>query len=798
MAPAWESQRNAAGSQAAVLAAGSAQQRRQQRQSETPSAWGNSAANLAFQASRTPPSASEAPDLSRQGSMSAAKGAMAGLRPRSQSSPLTPRDSYPDQANASSNALSAATFANRPAMRTMNVPAQDTGAIPYTTMNRLMFTSNPPVKLEMDEKNRADVLHASAVAMAKRMYTQQQKMINTTKAHARSSSFTRHGEAGSAGPDDDDQPAPMRFDNLQEAAYKLAQERLAKLHDDNQKNREYHEYYGAQPQRKFGTIRNKLTRRRSSSDGDLFVEDQKRSQQIRRQMSIFNTKLVEVDEQKRTHDREALLAAAQRNVKARLQDMDDKLFAETGRVAPSTMNDWEVKAHAAAQARFDASRDDNRRKIDLGGGKFMEKAEVDEIAAKKVQPLLDEINENAERERERKLQQKLDEEKQKEEAEINRLREKEVQEIHKKLKEQQKEEDKARKAEIKHEEKARKQEEKAAKIEQKRHSRADGKNKDKEVLVVPESPELDEQEHRQEQELEKEGQQHQVAKSPTEQSPQAVVDTEHTTTAGGHRSKALSISFPKLSKHSKDKDASNAAALSPVEKSAGEDSSPPTSKVKSWLKERFHRPRAKSSGAAAGTFSHHVRSDSTDTNKSSFIGGAALAKRLHSRNNSLPTIDNRSASMREVAMAGRMAEDEPGQSSSANADAAAVVAAVESARPVSSVVDEQLQLQQRRDRNIDENENRNDDDIEQQSIVRSVSSLSSSGGGGGGDKVGDVVDVHNDDDDDDEDDDKFQDARSEPERLLTPPPPLAARAMLDTSPRRGSPARGSRFSEILE
>ncbi len=51
-------------------------------------------------------------------------------------------------------------------------------------MNKLMFTSRPPVKLEVDEQKRTDVLHASAVAMAKKMYNQQQKMIESQKAHA--------------------------------------------------------------------------------------------------------------------------------------------------------------------------------------------------------------------------------------------------------------------------------------------------------------------------------------------------------------------------------------------------------------------------------------------------------------------------------------------------------------------------------------------------------------------------------------------------------------------------------------
>lgn len=362
--------------------------------------------------------------------MHAAKGAM---RPRARSSP-EPEESYPDQANAASNALSAATIAHRPSIRLPNVPVEEAGAIPFTNMDRQMFTSRPPVKSEVDEQHRNDVIHASAVAMAKKMYNQQQSVINTDSAarHARSSSFTRHRTAGDV-TDEDEQTTG--FGNLQEAAYKLAQQRLAKLQDEHQKTRGLEEYYGAstQPQRtKFGFIRSKLARRRSASDGAL-VEDKRKSMQIRKQMSLFDTKLAEVDEQKRARDRETLLATAQRNVQARLKTMDEKIQEEAGWVAPPR-DDWEWKARAAAQARFEASRLEEERKVDIGGGKIMDREAIQAIAEKRVQPLLDEINEKAERERERRAQLKAEEDKRKEDVERDRLREKEIQEIHKKIK----------------------------------------------------------------------------------------------------------------------------------------------------------------------------------------------------------------------------------------------------------------------------------------------------------------------------------------------------------------------------
>lgn len=307
-------------------------------------------------------------------------------------------------------------------------------------MAREMFTSHPPVKLEVEEKQHADSLHASAVAMAKRMYTQQQKAIESAKnsdantAAARSSSFSRHGAVSPVSSNDQ---VSTGFPNLQEAAYRLAQERLAKLHDEHQKDRSYQDYYGApNTQRnsgRLGTIRGKLTRRRSSSDGDL-VDDRKRSQQIRQEMSLFNTTLSKVDEEKRTQARQALLAAAQRNVKAQMEGMDQKLYENTGRVPPSRLNDWEMKAHSAALLRIESGRNENEGKVDLGAGVFMTQQEVNAIAAKRIQPVLDDINRKAEAERERQLTAKLDEEHRREELEREKGRDKEIQDIHKKLK----------------------------------------------------------------------------------------------------------------------------------------------------------------------------------------------------------------------------------------------------------------------------------------------------------------------------------------------------------------------------
>lgn len=447
--PTWEPSANSAGAKAALLAVGSAGAALKQASSNAEKkgaqdSWGNSAANQAFHANRSsviekqdlapgesaatqafnrsPVRKPDAPATATGSgtgdrSLAAAKGAMSSSK----------HSSTPDTAaaameikrleqSAASNALNGAALAHRNSL-IVKAPMEDVGAVPVTTMTRNMFTANPPVKPEVDEKTNNERLHQTAVEMAKKMYNQQQKMLDQTKDMQDEKSDT---------------PFAGTYLNLQDAAYKQAQERLAKLHDEHLQSREYQEYYGnssSSPKRTF-SLANKL-RRRSSGEQD--TDDRERSQKIREQMSMFSSKLSQVDKDKRSKDREDLLAAAQRNVKARLQGMDEKVYKDTGKRNSTMLSDFEHKAQQAAQSRSD-NRNENKGKIDIGGGKFMTQDEINAIAAKRLQPVLDDINEKAETERERLATLKMEEEARREEAEKQKARDREDKELNKKLK----------------------------------------------------------------------------------------------------------------------------------------------------------------------------------------------------------------------------------------------------------------------------------------------------------------------------------------------------------------------------
>lgn len=578
----------------------------------------------AIQAFKTDQRSSHSPqitNLNRQRSLMAAKDAMKS-RPRAQTVP-GPKQSYPDEANAAANALKAASRAHGPG----KPPAinKNAGAVPYTTMNRQMFTSRPLAgKSDPGDQNWENSIHASALAMAKRIYNQQQKLIEQTKkAHANDQPSTPRRRRSSSSLSDE--VRPMQFSTLQDKAYQLAQERLAKLHEENLKNREFQEYYGStRIYPRLSGVRAKL-RRRSSSDGAV-IEDRQKSQQIRKQMSIFSTRLSEVDQKKRQQDRDAVLAAAHRNVQAQLRGIDEKIAAETGMVPPSTLTQWESKAHAGAQVTAQAHSDERMSKhgkIDIGAGKYMDKEEIKAIAVQRVQPLLDEINQKAEKEHARKTELRLEAEKQKEAKEIEKNREKEVADIAKRLKEAERQAMHERRIYEKQEARAKKEEEKAGKAEHKRLARIEKRKSAPvmlshhercELLAAPEATialnDIDPP----------------VRVPAPADDPAPVITQPSPEPVKTSRVPIRKLQIPRRQNR---------------EQRSKSDSSSPTDKVKMWFKTRFSKRGSKATDD----------NRPNDNNRRSFIGGAALTG--ISASNSVTSVDNRSASVRAVAMAGR-------------------------------------------------------------------------------------------------------------------------------------------------
>jgi hypothetical protein len=248
--------------------------------------------------------------------------------------------------------------------------------------------------------------------MAKKMYDVQQHHIDqasgrTSRAHASSGAIAAHGQQPSVSSEQNLKQEAMRYIGIQEAAQKLAAERLAKIAPDEAS--QFRSYYGYEK-----PTRNKLSirrgRNRASSNpeaGDSDSDDETQSQRIRSQMSQLHKGIAQVDAKKREQDRRYLLEAAQRKVQLQMAGIDKKVFDETGKLSPAMMEQWDAKARARASANSEA-RMEHHGKVHIGHGKFMDQSEIDAIAQARMQPTLDEINEKTEKrlaeEEERRLE----------------------------------------------------------------------------------------------------------------------------------------------------------------------------------------------------------------------------------------------------------------------------------------------------------------------------------------------------------------------------------------------------------
>ncbi|KAF1838337.1 hypothetical protein BDW02DRAFT_517112 [Decorospora gaudefroyi] len=502
MAPLWQPETSAAGSQAALLAHRDGGKLNLWQPEATPE--GHSAATMAMRKKGLGPAVDYGyTDQGRKNAFTAATDAhSASGRRRAQSNPpRTPL--YPDSEHSARNALGAATLAHSASTRInphatpadsnrLGHGAMEAARIQHAkSISRDMYTSTPPVTLETEEKKHNDALRASAVSMAKKMYDVQQQHVDGASGQsvARTGATAAHSQQPASGEGDIKQQA-MRYIGIQEAAQKLAQERLSKIGYDE--NAAYRSYYGYdQPTRSKLSMRRGRNRAHSASEprptnGSDSDEDDFRSRRIRSQMEQFNKQLADVDEKKRENDRKSLLAAAQRKVQAQMQGMDKKIFDETGKMSTAMVDDWDEKARKRALANSEA-RMENHGRVHIGNGKWMDQGDIDAIAQARIQPTLDEINVKTEKRlaedekrRAEEEERRLDLEEKKRRDRIEKERAAEIKAEEKQGKEEEKRAAKARAAEEKMAAKKEKEAERAKKAEDDRLAREE-QRKSKEV-----------------------------------------------------------------------------------------------------------------------------------------------------------------------------------------------------------------------------------------------------------------------------------------------------------------------------
>ena len=433
MAPQWQPEISAAGSKAALLAHKDGVKLTHWTPEANPH--GNSAANIAMSRKASTPQAVDNGDAEdrRKKALLAATGAVSTVgRRRAQSTPTAP-PLFPDSENSARNALSAATLAHSPSMRakTPTAPsvvtdsnrlgsgAMEAARIQHSkSISREMYTSAPPVALEVEEKKRKDALRASAISMAKKMYDIQQQNDEVARTAAQTGATTAHSQHNVE--EEDIKTQALRYIGVQEAAQKLAAERLAKIgYDENAMMRSHYGF--DKPTRSRLSIRRGRNRASSNPEPPDSSDDEFQSRRIRSQMSQLNKTLAEVDAKKREQDRRHLLAAAERKVQAQMLGLDKKIFDETGKMSPAMIEEWDAKARAKAAANSEV-RMENHGRVHIGNGKYMDQKDIDAVALSRVQPTLDEITEKTEKRRAEEEERRLELEEKKRQERIEKER----------------------------------------------------------------------------------------------------------------------------------------------------------------------------------------------------------------------------------------------------------------------------------------------------------------------------------------------------------------------------------------
>lgn len=366
------------------------------------------------------------------GALTAATGAVvSGRRRRTESAPTNMF--HPDAAYA----LTAATISHRASqvdprdnVLTDIDPGLEASRIHHIAQaNAQMYTATPPIEIEVEEQKHKDTLRAAAISMAKDMYAttaardERDGSIDYASSAAQNRLSHRYSQSQFSWLPGDEYNMVQRSPNLHEAAQKIANEKLARMQQNELQNKQ--QYYGvSSPKPSRQTFTRRLTRR-TSSEGDASKMDWETSEQIRHQMSSLQTRLHQIDE-KKSRDRADLMEIARKNVHAAIHDMDEKVYASTGKPSPNMQREWEEKAHERALQDSEA-RMTGFGRVSVGGQKYMDQSEVDAIARSRIQPTLDEISIRVEEQKAREVEERLEQERQQRLQELDRERERDIQ-----------------------------------------------------------------------------------------------------------------------------------------------------------------------------------------------------------------------------------------------------------------------------------------------------------------------------------------------------------------------------------
>jgi len=237
--------------------------------------------------------------------------------------------------------------------------SEEDGAVTLGTRRNSGFITSPEDEVSAQTRQKSDILTAATVSMANDRLKREEVFQSPPRRP--------HEDVS---PPQANTPVPRRqkYPNLEEAARRQAEERLARI--------------GYIPASRSVTS----GRTRSVSLSSNHPRPQ------RYDIRELDEDTDRVDRRKRGQDALLLMSTARKNVQTRLSEQDRQI-AES-RVM---RKDWLPKATEIAQRQSDQrmQHTQNHGKVAIGGGAYMTQEEIDMIAERNVRPVIDDINERA-------------------------------------------------------------------------------------------------------------------------------------------------------------------------------------------------------------------------------------------------------------------------------------------------------------------------------------------------------------------------------------------------------------------
>lgn len=361
----------------------------------------------------------------------AATSAIAGhRRSRTAESPSIGTDGYPELAQEAATISHKTVRDEEPVVdgREETLDGARIHGIAMARTRRDLYTSHPPVGIEVEEKKKEETRQAAAVSMAQQMYAvmpRAEELATADDSSVYSDRAARRAPAEEQrGPSDSAKQAVY----LHTIAERRVADRLAKLDEERAAEQRYTiPSRDGRPSSRPRSSNSSRVRRWSSSEGDAASTVRRRAQR----RPFQPRPVAEEDEEESMVVDEALMATAKRNTASIMEDVDQRIYVYSGKPSQAKLDEWERRSKEHRKA--------------TGGGRTTsfvtaheespqpDQGDPEELARQRIKPTLHEIDDRVNERRGRALTKRLDADQEKRFQQEQKRRDAETAEIERKV-----------------------------------------------------------------------------------------------------------------------------------------------------------------------------------------------------------------------------------------------------------------------------------------------------------------------------------------------------------------------------